>query len=68
MALCPHPYADVLCLGVDTRLPGVWGIKGLGRSWGVLMVAAYSLALTLVWLLFAHHAHAWLPYRMYPWV
>jgi hypothetical protein len=61
-------YWMPLQIMVLSHLPGVWVIKGLGRSWGVLMVAAYSVALTLVWLLFAHHAHAWLPYRMYPWV
>ncbi len=53
---------------VLSHLPGVWVIKGLGRSWGIFMVAAYSVALTLIWLLFADHAHAWLPYRIYPWV
>jgi hypothetical protein len=29
-------------------------------------VILYSLAVLLVWLLFAHHAFAWLPYRFYP--
>ncbi len=29
-------------------------------------VILYSLAVLLVWLLFAHHAYAWLPYRFYP--
>jgi hypothetical protein len=29
-------------------------------------VILYSLAVLLVWLLFAHHAFAWLPYRFFP--
>ncbi len=29
-------------------------------------VILYSLAVLLVWLLFAHHSFAWLPYRFYP--
>ncbi len=29
-------------------------------------VILYSMAVLLVWLLFAHHAFAWLPYRFYP--
>ena len=30
-------------------------------------VIAYSLVVLLVWLLFADHSYAWLPYRFYPW-
>lgn len=30
-------------------------------------VVVYSLAVLLVWLLFADHAFAWLPYKFYPW-
>jgi hypothetical protein len=29
-------------------------------------VILYSLAVMVVWLLFAHHSFAWLPYRFYP--
>lgn len=57
-----------LQLMVLSHLPGIWVFKGLGRSFGTLMVAAYSVLLMLVWLLFATHAHAWLPYQFYPWV
>lgn len=34
----------------------------------VKLVVLYSLAVLLVWLLFAGHAFAWLPYQFYPWV
>lgn len=57
-----------LQLMVLSHLPGIWVFKGLGRSFGTLMVAAYSVLLMLGWLLFATHAHAWLPYQFYPWV
>lgn len=57
-----------LQLMVLSHLPGIWVLKGLGRSFGTLMVAAYSVLLTLGWLLFATHTHAWLPYQFYPWV
>ncbi len=57
-----------LQLMVLSHLPGIWVLKGLGRSFGALMVAAYSMVLMLGWLLFATHAHAWLPYQFYPWV
>jgi len=30
-------------------------------------VVAYSTAVLLVWLFFAEHSYAWLPYRFYPW-
>lgn len=61
-------YWIPLQIMVLSHLPGVWVIKGLGRLWGTFMVATYSVVLTLVWLLFADHAHAWLPYRIYQWV
>lgn len=33
-----------------------------------LILIAYSFAVLLVWLKFADHAFAWLPYRMYPFI
>ncbi|PUE35188.1 EpsG family protein [Limnohabitans sp. Hippo3] len=57
-----------LQLMVLSHLPGIWVFKGFGRSFGTLMVVAYSVLLMLGWLLFATHAHAWLPYQFYPWV
>jgi hypothetical protein len=34
----------------------------------VLAVVAYSASVLFVWLFFATHAGAWLPYQFYPWV
>ncbi len=34
----------------------------------LLLVIAYSFAVLWVWLQFADHAFAWLPYRMYPFI
>ncbi len=61
-------YLFPLQLMVLSHLPSVWVFRGLPRYFVSLMVAAYSVVLMLAWLLFASHAHAWLPYQFYPWV
>jgi hypothetical protein len=55
-------------LYVLSRLPNALG-KPNGRN-AVLVcgVVAYSAVVLFVWLVFASHAHAWLPYQFYPWV
>lgn len=50
-----------------SRLPAA---MGAGRRQSMILVAsvtAYSLLVQLVWLLYAAHADAWLPYRSYLW-
>ena len=39
------------------------------RSEGLIrhLIVLFSLMVLLVWLLFAVHSHAWLPYKFYPW-
>jgi hypothetical protein len=44
---------------VLARIPGTL----VSRSFGTLLVAAYSAAVLFTWLNFAAHAQSWLPYR-----
>ena len=55
-------YLIPLQLFVGSRLPDtrLWGLSSL--SWTQLLVL-FSLAVLVVWLLFAAHAQYWLPYR-----
>lgn len=55
-------YLIPLQLFVGSRLPDthLWGLSS--QAWNQLLVL-FSLAVLLVWLLFAAHAFAWLPYR-----
>ena len=57
-----------LQLMVLSQLPNVLVIKGLGRKVGSVSIVLYSAFFYLVWLFWATHAHAWLPYQFYPWV
>lgn len=61
-------YWIPLQLFVLSRLP-----NALGKPQGlnpllVWAVVAYSAAVLFVWLVFATHSYAWLPYQFYPWV
>lgn len=58
-------YLIPVQLFVWSRVPLVWAEKHrlMRRS-----VLAYSLAVMLVWLFFADHSYAWLPYQFYPMV
>jgi hypothetical protein len=47
---------------VLSRVPFVYA----SRTFGTTMVALYCFAVQFVWLNFAVHADAWLPYRVYP--
>ena len=50
------------------HFPDVFGRKGKRNPIWVMSVVTYSAAVLFVWLFFASHAFAWLPYRFYPWV
>ncbi len=61
-------YWIPLQLFVLSRLPNALGKPGGLNGILVCGVVAYSAAVLLVWLFFATHAFAWLPYQFYPWV
>jgi hypothetical protein len=53
---------------VLSRLPNALGrAEGANVIW-VYAVIGYSATVHFVWLLFADHSYAWLPYQFYPWV
>ena len=61
-------YWIPLQLFVLSRLPNALGPRNGQNSFWVRAVVAYSAAVLFVWLVFATHAFAWLPYQFYPWV
>lgn len=61
-------YWIPLQLFVLSRLPNAMGQRDGKNPLWVRVVVGYSAAVLLVWLLFATHAFAWLPYQFYPWV
>lgn len=62
-------YWIPLQLFVLSRLPGaLTRARGAPQAGWVKAVVAYSAAVLFVWLVFADHAFAWLPYQFYPWV
>ena len=61
-------YWIPLQLYVWSRVPQAMGQRtGTRRQW-LALVLAYSFAVQFVWLIFADHSYAWLPYQFYPWV
>lgn len=58
-------YFIPLQLLVFSRLHMVTN-DALKRAYIVISVVIYYATVQAVWLLFATHAHAWLPYKMYP--
>ena len=61
-------YWIPLQLFVWSRLPQAMGHRaGTQRQW-IAMVLIYSFAVQFVWLFYADHSYAWLPYQFYPWV
>jgi hypothetical protein len=60
-------YWIPLQLLIFSRVPDAFGVPGRRNPLWVSLVAAYCAMVMLVWLLFANHANAWLPYRFYPW-
>jgi hypothetical protein len=61
-------YWIPLQLFVWSRLPSAMGRPGESNALWVYLVILYSMAVHFVWLFFAAHAFAWLPYQFYPWV
>jgi hypothetical protein len=61
-------YWIPLQLFVWSRLPQAMGQRaGTQRQWSAI-VMAYAFAVQFVWLFYADHSYAWLPYQFYPWV
>ncbi len=59
-------YWIPLQLFVLSRLPNA--LQQVNRKLWLWAVIIYSAAVMFVWLVFAVHAYAWLPYQFYPWV
>jgi hypothetical protein len=59
-------YMLPLQLVVFAHFPDVFGRRGKRNSGMVAIVLAYYSVVHFVWLNYAAHAHAWLPYRFYP--
>jgi hypothetical protein len=61
-------YWIPLQLFVFSRLPQAMGQSvGTQRQW-VAIVVLYAFAVQFVWLFYADHSYAWLPYQFYPWI
>jgi hypothetical protein len=60
-------YWIPLQLLVFSRLPDAFGLPGRRNPLWVTSVVAYCATMMLAWLFYADTAHAWLPYRFYPW-
>jgi hypothetical protein len=61
-------YWIPLQLYVWSRLPATMASTHNGQLPWVVGVLFYSLAVQLVWLFYADHSWAWVPYQFYPWV
>lgn len=61
-------YWIPLQLFVLSRLPNALGHPNGRNDVWVSLIVLYSAAVLFVWLFFADHAFAWLPYQFYPWV
>ncbi|MEO5658922.1 MAG: EpsG family protein [Polaromonas sp.] len=61
-------YWIPLQMFVLSRLPNAVGSKHGGSQALVSLVVAYSGSVLFVFLVFASHAAAWLPYQFYPWL
>lgn len=59
-------YLLPLQLMVFSHLPEVLGNPRGSNRGGVALVLVYYAAVEFVWLNFANHAFAWIPYRFYP--
>jgi hypothetical protein len=60
-------YWIPLQLFVWSRLPQAMGKRGSSQRQWLAVVLAYSFAVQFVWLFYADHSYAWLPYKFYPW-
>lgn len=61
-------YWIPLQLFVLSRLPDAMAQQPELNAIWTRLVVAYSAVVLFVWLSFATHAYAWLPYQFYPWV
>jgi hypothetical protein len=61
-------YILPLQLMVFSYLPEVLGKRRGNNTIWVLLVLAYYASVEFVWLNFATHAFAWIPYQFYPWL
>ncbi|PQA81808.1 EpsG family protein [Limnohabitans sp. TS-CS-82] len=61
-------YWIPLQIFVWSHFPDVFGKKGKRNSMWVGAVLVYGLSVMTVWLFFAQHSFAWLPYQFYPWI
>jgi len=61
-------YWIPLQLYVWSRLPLAMAHTHNAQLPWVVGVLLYSLAVQFVWLFFADHSYAWVPYQFYPWV
>lgn len=60
-------YLIPLQLFVLSRLPEVFGrSSGKGNDFWIFVVVLYCVLVQFIWLTFADHAFAWLPYQFYP--
>lgn len=60
-------YWIPLQLFVWSRLPQAMGQGADTQRQWVAVVLAYAFVVQFVWLIYADHSHAWLPYKFYPW-
>ena len=60
-------YWIPLQLFVWSRLPLAMAKGSASQRIWVVLVLAYAFAVQFVWLFYADHSSAWLPYRFYPW-
>ena len=61
-------YWIPLQLFVWSRLPQTMGQRAGTQLQWVAVVLVYAFAVQFVWLFYADHSYAWLPYQFYPWV
>ena len=59
-------YLIPLQLFVWSHFPDVFGKPGRRNLVGVLLVVIFYATVLFVWLQFAIHSYAWLPYKFYP--
>ena len=60
-------YWIPLQLFVWSRLPAAMASNNNGQRPWMLGVLTYSFSVQFVWLFYADHSFAWLPYQFYPW-
>ena len=60
-------YWIPLQLFVWSRLPQAMGQRPSTQRQWVAVVLVYNFAVQFIWLFFADHSWAWLPYKFYPW-